>query len=95
MSRQIGATAANEDFLKLVGAELRSIRLEADLPLAEVGDLFGWGRDALSKIELGLRGISLHDYLKLMHFYREIVPNHPAVALAAYFRPTRSKRRQA
>lgn len=83
----------NEKFLELVGSELRGMRKKAGVPLQVVCDVFGWGRDAMSKIELGRRAISLHDYVRLMAFYREVDPDHPGVALAAYFKAKAGKRR--
>jgi hypothetical protein len=44
--------------------------------------MFNWSRDAMSKVERGDTAIGLFDYLRLMDFYRERVPSHPAVALA-------------
>ncbi|MFL5285100.1 MAG: hypothetical protein ACJ8AW_30030 [Rhodopila sp.] len=39
-------------------------------------------RDRISKLERALCGIDLIDYLRLMWFYRDLAPNHLAVALA-------------
>ena len=79
------------NFLRLVGAELRSLRLKADLSLESVAEVFGWNRDAISKIERGQRNMLLSDYLTLMLFYRDLAPGHPALALAARFKKGKSR----
>lgn len=86
-------TMENEQFLQLVGAELRGMRKKANLPLQAVCDVFGWDRTAMSKIELGHRAISLNHYLQLMAFYRDIDPKHPGVALASYYKAKAGKRK--
>ena len=71
---------------KLIGAELRRMREEAELSLENVGEILGVERDAMSKYERGVRPLPLVDYLTLMHFYRDIAgKDHPGVKLAARF----------
>jgi hypothetical protein len=52
-----------------------------------IADAFGWSRDAMSKIERGARPLGRYEYLRLMYFYRDLEPEHPAVALATRLLP--------
>ena len=66
-----------------IGAEVRAAREQAELSQAAVADMFGWERDAISKIERGVNSLTLYDYLRLMTWLRdELDPAHPALALA-------------
>jgi transcriptional regulator with XRE-family HTH domain len=77
--------------LTVAGAELRAAREAAELSQQAISDLFGWNRDATSKLEAGSLNISLKDYLTLCQFMREFMdPDHPALAL--YTRLNRSRR---
>lgn len=65
------------------GAEIRKWREELGLSQDSIAKLFGWNRDAMSKIETGKNNLSLHDYLTIVMFLREAAPpDHPALALA-------------
>jgi transcriptional regulator with XRE-family HTH domain len=75
-------------FAKRVGAELRLMREAGGVSLAFVAEIFGWKKDALSKIERGERQISTFDYLTLLRWYGDLAePNHPALALAGRLLP--------
>lgn len=75
-------------FAKRVGQELRQLREASGLSQAFLADLFGWTRDAMSKIERGDRPIGMFEYLVVMNFYRDLDPTHPAVALAKRLLPS-------
>jgi transcriptional regulator with XRE-family HTH domain len=79
--------AHRDIFRRQVGRELRELREAYGLSQATVADVFGWNRDAMSKIERGATPLGMFEYLRLMLFYRERVPEHPAVALAARLLP--------
>jgi transcriptional regulator with XRE-family HTH domain len=65
-----------------VGAEIKTWRKALGWSQQDVGDLFGWNRDAVSKVETGKNNISLHDYLVIVRSLAEGIPRrHPAVAL--------------
>src|SRR5690242_7911017 len=85
--QQAQSDALRAIFKQKLGAELRQLREASGLTLQTVSDLFGWGRDAMSKVERGLINISLYDYLQLMHFYRDLDLDHPGVKLAARMLP--------
>jgi hypothetical protein len=90
-----GDNEAKREFLAKMGAELRAIRLKTDngdgpLTLEAVADVLVPGkgnRDRISKVERGTSGIDLFDYLRLLWFYREVIPDHPGVALARRLLP--------
>jgi transcriptional regulator with XRE-family HTH domain len=82
----------DDELLRNMGAELRALRAKAGFTLEEVAGLFGRKRDNLSKIELGQRNMTLGDYLSLMHFYRGLAPDHPALALHEHLK-TRKRRK--
>ena len=76
-----------EAMLKRMGQEIRDIREGLAMPQQEISDTFGWGRDAVSKLERGLLNISLYDYLRLMDSLRAFEPDHPAIALYDHLKP--------
>lgn len=86
-------TAAQQDaarraiFSRRLGQELRQLREASGASQALVSDLFGWTRDAISKIERGKTRLGMFEYLTLMQFYRDMEPGHPAVALAKRLLP--------
>lgn len=93
-TRMIGSKK-EADFYKAVGKELRAFREQADIPQEAVGDLVGHQRAAISKIEGGDRRLCLYDYLLIMDFLRDAVPeDHPALELIERFmgRPRRLRR---
>jgi DNA-binding XRE family transcriptional regulator len=68
--------------LQRLGEQLRAARESEGFTQQEVADLFGWGRDAISKLESGTLNVSLADYLLLVHFLRDhLPPGYPAVVL--------------
>jgi transcriptional regulator with XRE-family HTH domain len=73
----------------LVGEQLREWREAAGLSQEAVAEqIFGWGRDAMSKIESAKNSVYLHDYLLLCQFFREQAPyGHPGVLLADLLLP--------
>lgn len=83
--------AKRDAFLARMGAEIRSLREASEMPQQAVADLFGWQRDAISKIENGRTNLSLYDYLRLMIFLRDTQPDHPAVTLADHLIPRRRR----
>jgi transcriptional regulator with XRE-family HTH domain len=88
MTKQTKQELANRAvFRRDIGLELRRLRESYNLSQAMVGEVLGYNRDAVSKLERGTFPIDLFDYLRLMHFYRDRAPNHPAVALAARMLP--------
>src|SRR5690349_21264768 len=74
-------------FQTRLGAELRRFREASGISQAMVGEVVGHTRDSMSKIERGARPLGMFEYLKIMWFFRELVPEHPAVALAAQLLP--------
>lgn len=82
----------DQALLTRIGQEIRTAREAADLPQQAVADLFQWKRDAISKLERGLLNISLVDYLRLVDFLREFLPDHPAVPLAEHILRPRRRR---
>ena len=93
MQRTPQERAHRDAFQARLGAELRRLREEAELPLQMAADVLGTGkRDRISKVERGVSGIDLFDYLRLMWFYQEFEPNHPAVLLARRLLPMPAKR---
>jgi hypothetical protein len=82
-----------ETFRARMGAELRRLREESELSLQMVADVLGSEkRDRISKVERGITGIDLFDYLRLMWFYQEYDPQHPAVLLARRLLPIPAKK---
>lgn len=75
-------------FRRRVGQELRELREASGLSQESVADLFNWSRDAISKIERGDRPLGMYEWLRLMQFYRDAIPNHPGVALVARLLPS-------
>src|SRR4051794_29411344 len=69
--------------------DLRAIREAARLSQEAIGEIFGWEKAAVSKIELGYNKVKLADFLRIVDFCREAIPNHPAVVLADYYAPRR------
>jgi transcriptional regulator with XRE-family HTH domain len=79
----IAMVNSSEDvFLTRVGNDLRTLREAGGLSQQAVADLFGWQRDAISKVERGERNLTVYDYLRLLRFFRDVAPDHPALALA-------------
>ena len=78
-------------FNKALGADMRRLREKTEQTLdfvAMVVDPDVRSRDRLSKVERGLSGISMYDYLRIMWFFRDVAPpDHPAVALARMLLP--------
>ena len=78
----------NETILFTVGREIRDARLRAGMSQESLGSFFGWGKDAISKIERGVtKGLSLADYLRIVDILATHMPlGHPAVALVVHFK---------
>jgi transcriptional regulator with XRE-family HTH domain len=76
--------ARRRAFNQVVGEELRAARREAGITQADVAEIFGWTRDAISKIEAGVTSLSVLVYVTLVHFLRDFLPAHPAVPLARH-----------
>ena len=93
MQRTQQEIAQRDDFRARMGAELRRLREESELSLQMIADVLGSEkRDRISKVERGASGIDLFDYLRLMWFYREFDPSHPAVLLARRLLPLPAKK---
>ena len=75
-----------------ISNDIRAIREAAGMTQAAVADIFGWERDAVSKIEAGKVRIRLIDYLAVVKFCRHAIPGHPAIALAEFYIPSRKVR---
>ena len=80
--------ACRKIFARRVGQELRQMREASGASQAFVADIFGWTRDAMSKIERGDRPIGMFEYLTVMRFYHDLDPTHPGVALAKRLLPS-------
>ncbi len=65
-----------------IGMDIRAARKGAGKSQQEIADLFGWNRDAVSKIETGKVSVSLRSYLVIMRFCAPPESDHPGVALA-------------
>jgi hypothetical protein len=72
---------------KRIRKDVRAIREAAGLSQEAIGDLFGWQKAAVSKVEKGYYRIRLSDYLRIVDFCRDAIPDHPALALADYYAP--------
>jgi transcriptional regulator with XRE-family HTH domain len=67
--------------------EIRTWRENLRLSQQDVADVFGWKRDAVSKIETGKNNLYLDEYLVLVKFLAAGIPtDHPALALAERLR---------
>jgi transcriptional regulator with XRE-family HTH domain len=75
-------TPRHAEFLKLVGDDIRKLRLKADVSQETLGDHLGWNKDAISKIERGINSLTLYDYMRLMLFLRDLAPSHASLRLA-------------
>jgi DNA-binding XRE family transcriptional regulator len=75
-------TPAEADTLRRAGQGIREMRETAGLAQQDIADIFGWSRDAISKIERGVNTISLFQYLKIIDCLREVDRAHPALPLA-------------
>lgn len=71
--------------------DLREMRQAAGLSQAAVGEIFGWNRDAVSKIERGTNQIYLDDYIMLSRFLMAANPGHPSHALVEHLLPRRRR----
>lgn len=75
-------TAHQKRFLDRLGEEIREYRDAAGLSGQVVADFMDWSRDAIAKIENGHNNMTVYDYLRLVDFLREVIPeDHPALAL--------------
>ena len=78
-------------FNKALGGDMRRLREKTEQTLdfvSMVVDPDVRSRDRLSKVERGVSGIDMYDYLRIMWFFRDVAPpDHPAVALARMLLP--------
>lgn len=90
-----GDNVQKQRFLVTVGHDLRDLRERAGLTCEQVASVLNTtaSRDRISKVERGVTGIDMLDYLRLMWFYRDLAPNHPAVELARVMLPNQAKGR--
>ena len=78
-----------------LGRDIRLLRESAGLSQQSIADLFGWGRDAISKLESGSIATTVYNYLALMQFLAsDVEPDHPAVILARRLMPSSKAVRQ-
>jgi len=72
-----------DDVMITVGREIRAARQSAKMTQESLGSFFGWGKDAISKVERGVtQGLALADYLRMVEILAKSMPlGHPAVAL--------------
>lgn len=78
--------------IERIGADIRHLRTSLQLSQQTVSDIFGWNRDAMSKVENGVTHLPLVNYLRIMDMLKEADPQHPAHALVRrYLRPTKSR----
>jgi DNA-binding XRE family transcriptional regulator len=84
-ARALGSSAISQDI-----AEMRSA---AGMSQASLSDVFGWERFAISKLETGRNDVYLFDYLKMADFLRDVLPDHPAVALHDFIFKKPARRR--
>ena len=70
---------------KRIQNDLRAIRQAAGLTLDTIAEIIGVNKDALSKMERGVIRIKLFDYLRIVRFCRDAIPDHPAVQLAEFY----------
>lgn len=85
-----GVNDAKHDYLVTMGKELRLLREKAGYTCEFVASALNPeqpSRDRISKLERGVSGIDQYDYLRLMWFYRDVAPGHPAVDLAKRLLP--------
>ena len=76
-----------------IGADIHRLRKRAGLTGTQLAAIFGWGRDAISKLETGKNDTYLYDYLKIVRALQRADPGHPAVALAEMLIPPSRSRR--
>ena len=78
-------------FNKALGADMRQLREKTERTLESVSmvvDPEVRSRDRISKVERGVSGIGMYDYLRIIWFFRDVAPpDHPAVALARMLLP--------
>ena len=75
-------TPEEHAFDRAVGADIRAMRMAADVSQESLAELLNWNKDAISKIERGVNSTSFYDYLKLMMPFAHDNPDHPALDLA-------------
>lgn len=86
----LGNNEAQKGYLHSLGTELRGLRERAGYTCEFVAAALNPeqpSRDRISKLERGISGIDQYDYLRLMWFYRDVAPDHPAVDLAKRLLP--------
>jgi len=78
----------DESVMFTIGREIRDARLRANMTQESLGSFFGWGKDAISKIERGVtKGLAATDYLRMVDILAAHFPlGHPAVALVVYLK---------
>ena len=74
--------------LKSIGADIRQHREAAGMSLTDLGNLIGWGKDSLSKMERGFFRLSVADYMRIMRVLRDTDPMHPGVLLGDRLLPS-------
>lgn len=67
-----------EETMAKIAAEIKTLRAEAGVTLAELGLLFGETRASMHKIETKTRHISLIKYLGIIRYFHALRPDHPA-----------------
>jgi transcriptional regulator with XRE-family HTH domain len=79
--------------LNQIGADIRQAREAAGLPQQAIANLFGWTRDAISKMERGINDTEVYDVVIIMDYLREYSESHPIHPLIGrwYSLPKRTK----
>ena len=86
--------AVAETALELtIRLDIRAMREAAGVSQYAIAELFGWERDAVSKLEVGRVRVKLDDYIRIAKFCRDAIPGHPAVALAERYLPVQNRRK--
>jgi hypothetical protein len=82
------------EFMRRIGADARKIREQTEATCEMVANVLNEtnNRDRISKFERGISGMTMYDYLLMMWWYKDVEPDHPAVALARMMLPEDVKR---
>jgi hypothetical protein len=87
----LGDDDVKRDYLATVGRDVRALREKADHTCDTVARVLNPetpSRDRISKLERGVSGMDMYDFLRMMWFYRDVAgPDHPAVVLAKLYLP--------
>lgn len=79
-------------FYAKIGAEIRRLRTEfSDDTVESLGDMLGWEKARMSKVELGQQRIGLWEYLEIIYYFRDFLPkDYPGIALREHINRQRA-----